>query len=92
MELLIVTYDSTLSFMHANSKLLTHCPPAMQLDRFIPSRSALDVDVSSYNLLKENASVAEIPQKVTMPLMHCHGRALSTPRYLEALVTDFGGA
>ncbi len=38
----------------------------MQLDRFIPSRSALDVDVSSYNLLKENASAVEIPQKVCM--------------------------
>ncbi|CAL5225554.1 g8390 [Coccomyxa viridis] len=37
--------------------------PKQQLDRFIPSRSALDVDVSSYNLLKENAFVAEIPQK-----------------------------
>ena len=39
-------------------------PSAVQLDRFIPSRSALDVDISSYNLLKENAVVAEIPQKV----------------------------
>ena len=40
------------------------CLSAVQLDRFIPSRSALDVDVSSYNLLKENAFAAEIPQKV----------------------------
>ena len=40
------------------------CLVIVQLDRFIPSRSALDVDVSSYNLLKENASAEELPQRV----------------------------
>ncbi len=60
---MIVTPYSSLG-LHATYAEL--CPSAVQLDRFIPSRSALDVDVSSYNLLKENAMVAEIPQKVCL--------------------------
>ena len=31
------------------------------MDRFIPARSALDMDVASFNLLKENASTAAAP-------------------------------
>ncbi|CAL8466961.1 g6497 [Coccomyxa elongata] len=30
--------------------------PKQQMDRFIPSRSALDMDVASFNLLKENSN------------------------------------
>ena len=58
---MIVITDTDLS-LHATDR--RPCLFAVQLDRFIPSRSALDVDVSSYNLLKENAFAAEIPQKV----------------------------
>lgn len=39
----------------------THLPPpASQVDRFIPSRSALDLDIAHYNLVKENASSADL--------------------------------
>ena len=39
---------------------LTSLPPASQVDRFIPSRSALDLDIAHYNLVKENASSADL--------------------------------
>ena len=39
----------------------TYLPPsASQVDRFIPSRSALDLDIAHYNLVKENASSADL--------------------------------
>ena len=67
---MIVTLYSSLGLHATYSEL---CPSAVQLDRFIPSRSALDVDVSSYNLLKENALVAEIPQKVCLLATEAQG-------------------
>ena len=33
----------------------------LQMDRFIPARNALDMDVASFNLLKENATTAAAP-------------------------------
>ena len=61
MTLELPSYDIVdMGCMHS----FLNVPVVLQLDRFIPSRSALDVDVSSYNLLKENASAAEIPLKV----------------------------
>ena len=37
------------------------------MDRFIPSRSALDMDVASFNLLKENStSGTTSPTKVNL--------------------------
>ena len=39
----------------------THLPPpASQVDRFIPSRSALDLDIAHYNLVKENANANDL--------------------------------
>ena len=33
---------------------LAKCGSCVQMDRFIPARSAMDLDVAHYNLLKEN--------------------------------------
>lgn len=33
---------------------LARCGSCVQMDRFIPARSAMDLDVAHYNLLKEN--------------------------------------
>ncbi|KAK9916231.1 hypothetical protein WJX75_000288 [Coccomyxa subellipsoidea] len=50
--------------------------PKQQMDRFIPSRSALDLDVASFNLLKENsASGTASPAK---------------PEYAKLLAEGFG--
>ena len=47
----------------------------LQMDRFIPARSALDVDVASFRLQKENSSAGLSPSKVTRAracLLHQH--------------------
>lgn len=48
---------------------LTDAFPGSQVDRFIPSRSALDLDLAHYNLIKENANSndLDLASEVTSP-------------------------
>ena len=55
-----------------NSKKTQFSPtlsPTPQVDRFIPSRSALDLDIAHYNLVKENANSNDhdLANEVTSP-------------------------
>jgi len=63
-----------------------------QVDRFIPSRSALDLDIAHYNLVKENASSADLdlasevasPSKVRTPRSKTRDRkSPSAPRQMR---------
>ena len=38
-----------------------------QPDRFIPNRSALDLDIAHYNLVKENANDLDLAAEVASP-------------------------
>ena len=39
----------------------------MQMDRFIPARSAMDLDVANFNLLKENNGQANAAEVTASP-------------------------
>ena len=55
----------------AQSDQLFSCPAlTLQMDRFIPARSAMDLDVANFNLLKENNSQGNTVEVTASPKVY----------------------
>ena len=46
---------------------VTDCARSVQMDRFIPARSAMDLDVANFNLLKENNGQVNSTETTSSP-------------------------
>ena len=56
----------------AQSDQLSKQNADLQMDRFIPARSAMDLDVANFNLLKENNSQGNTVEVTASPKVYKH--------------------